>query len=159
MIPYSDEHVEEIFFAETCKSHCPMRHPRVSFPGRVSPTEVSERDCRGWGAELLTGSRSACTTMDRLGSWVWSFLTLLTFLQLQHDVSTTTMASTASDQMPISPIKLSKPELTISAAAINNEPIELDGTSISPEELRLARRGSKDEALEALGLGRAEREV
>ncbi|KAK4498777.1 hypothetical protein PRZ48_009287 [Zasmidium cellare] len=71
------------------------------------------------------------------------------------------MAS-SNDQTPISPIKLTKPELTISAAAINNEPIELDGTSISPEELRLARRGSKAEALEALeaekGLSRAERE-
>ncbi|KAF2164130.1 hypothetical protein M409DRAFT_25477 [Zasmidium cellare ATCC 36951] len=72
------------------------------------------------------------------------------------------MASSSSDQTPISPIKFTRPELTISAAAINNEPIELDGTSISPDELRLARRGSKADALAALeaekGLSRAERE-
>ncbi|KAK4897353.1 hypothetical protein LTR27_004873 [Elasticomyces elasticus] len=43
--------------------------------------------------------------------------------------------------IPISPVGASKPELTISAAAVNAEPIELDGTT-SPEH---ARRGSKAE--------------
>lgn len=58
---------------------------------------------------------------------------------------------------------MNKPELTVSAASINNEPIELDSTPLSPDEVRLARRGSKAEALAALdaekGLSSAEREV
>lgn len=72
------------------------------------------------------------------------------------------MAS-SSEQTPISPVKFNKPELTISAAAINNEPIELDSTPLSAEDLRMARRGSKAAALEALdaekGLSSSEREV
>ncbi|KAK3617394.1 hypothetical protein LTR56_012770 [Elasticomyces elasticus] len=44
--------------------------------------------------------------------------------------------------IPISPVGASKPELTISAAAVNAEPIELDGRPTSPEH---ARRGSKAE--------------
>ncbi|TKA83747.1 hypothetical protein B0A55_00042 [Friedmanniomyces simplex] len=48
---------------------------------------------------------------------------------------------------PISPVGVSKPELTLSAAAINDEPIELDGQPASPEHLR---RSSKADALEAI---------
>lgn len=69
----------------------------------------------------------------------------------------------SSEETPISPVKFNKPELTISAAAINDEPIELDSTSVSPEKMRMARRGSRAATLEALdaekGLSPAEREV
>ncbi|KAK5124253.1 hypothetical protein LTR85_001956 [Meristemomyces frigidus] len=55
---------------------------------------------------------------------------------------------------PISPVGQSKPELTISAAPINDEPVELDGTPTSPERLR---RGSKPLVLESLGPEERER--
>ena len=59
---------------------------------------------------------------------------------------------------PISPVGVSKPELTLSAAAINDEPVELDGMELdskptSPE----ARRGSRADVLE--DLSPEEREV
>lgn len=53
-----------------------------------------------------------------------------------------------ASETPISPVGVSKPELTITAASINNEPVELDSTPTSPEKSR--RRGSKAEALEQL---------
>jgi hypothetical protein len=49
-----------------------------------------------------------------------------------------------TDKAPISPVGVSKPEISVSAAAINSEPVELDSTPTSPEELQ-KRRGSKDE--------------
>ncbi|KAK4550359.1 hypothetical protein LTR36_003326 [Oleoguttula mirabilis] len=55
---------------------------------------------------------------------------------------------------PISPVGQINPELTISAASINNEPVELDGTPTSPERLR---RGSKPLVLENLGTAERER--
>lgn len=58
---------------------------------------------------------------------------------------------------PISPIGASKPELTLSAASINSEPVELDGTPTSPERVRQSRRGSRDDALK--GLSAEEKEV
>ncbi|KAK3714667.1 hypothetical protein LTR37_007647 [Vermiconidia calcicola] len=51
------------------------------------------------------------------------------------------------DKTPISPVKETKPELTLSAASLNNEPVELDGTPTSPEEMRAARRGSRSDTL------------
>ncbi|KXT15072.1 hypothetical protein AC579_1506 [Pseudocercospora musae] len=65
-------------------------------------------------------------------------------------------------ETPISPVTGKAPELTLSIASINNEPIELDSTPASPETLRLAPRGSKATALEAVeadpGLSPAEKE-
>ena len=55
------------------------------------------------------------------------------------------MADTS--ETPISPVTASKPELTISAPAVNDEPVELDATPTSPEKVRSGRRGSKAEAL------------
>lgn len=53
------------------------------------------------------------------------------------------MAST--DPTPISPVtRTANPEISVSAAAINNEPVELDSTPTSPEEQR-RRRSSKDD--------------
>lgn len=45
---------------------------------------------------------------------------------------------------PVSPVGVNKPEISVSAASINNEPVELDSTPTSPEEQR-RRRGSKDD--------------
>jgi hypothetical protein len=53
----------------------------------------------------------------------------------------------ASSSEPISPVGVSKPELTLTAAAINDEPVELDGKPTSPEHVR---RGSRGDALEDL---------
>jgi hypothetical protein len=52
-----------------------------------------------------------------------------------------------ASETPISPVTMSKPELTISAPAVNEEPVELDSTPASPEKVRLGRRGSKTEVL------------
>lgn len=49
-----------------------------------------------------------------------------------------------TDTTPISPVGTSKPEISVSAPSINNEPVELDSTPTSPEELR-KRRGSKED--------------
>ncbi|KAH9826248.1 hypothetical protein Tdes44962_MAKER03632 [Teratosphaeria destructans] len=46
---------------------------------------------------------------------------------------------------PISPVGVSRPELTISPAAINNQPVELDST---PRSTRDTRRGSRAAVLE-----------
>lgn len=46
-------------------------------------------------------------------------------------------------------MKESRPEFTISAASINSEPVELDGTPTSPERLR---RGSRATASEEMSL-------
>ncbi|KAF2772044.1 hypothetical protein EJ03DRAFT_348856 [Teratosphaeria nubilosa] len=46
---------------------------------------------------------------------------------------------------PISPVGVSRPELTISPASINNQPIELDST---PSSTRNTRRGSRAAVLE-----------
>ena len=63
-----------------------------------------------------------------------------------------------ASETPISPVGQSKPELTISAPAVNDEPVELDGTPTSPEKVRVVgRRGSKAEDL--AGLNPEEREV
>ena len=62
------------------------------------------------------------------------------------------MADVSGD--PVSPMKESRPELTISAASINSEPVELDGTPTSPERLR---RESRATALEEMSPG--DREV
>lgn len=61
---------------------------------------------------------------------------------------------TDSSGVPISPSEVSKPELTLSAASVNDEPAELDGTPTSPDK---ARRGSRAAALEDPSL--AEQEV
>ncbi|WPH02534.1 Hypothetical protein R9X50_00539900 [Acrodontium crateriforme] len=53
---------------------------------------------------------------------------------------------TDSSGFPISPIRVNRPELTISPAAINSEPVELDSTPASPETVK--RRGSKTTMLE-----------
>jgi len=57
--------------------------------------------------------------------------------------------ATSSDP-PISPVTASRPELTISAASVNAEPVELDGTPTSPERARTiaSRRGSRPTNLE-----------
>ena len=52
-----------------------------------------------------------------------------------------------ASETPISPVGVSKPELTISAPAVNDEPVELDGTPTSPETAKSGRRGSKAEVL------------
>lgn len=53
----------------------------------------------------------------------------------------------ADTELPISPINASKPELTLSAASLNDHPIELDSTPISPQRAKQAasRRGSRDD--------------
>jgi len=56
--------------------------------------------------------------------------------------------------VPISPVGKSNPQFTLSAAAINNEPVELDGEPASPEH---HHHHSKADALE--GLSPQEREV
>ena len=67
-----------------------------------------------------------------------------------------------SNETPISPVTASKPgpQFTLSAASINNEPIELDSTELSPE---MGRRRSDAVALEELhakhGLNPEERKV
>lgn len=58
------------------------------------------------------------------------------------------MTMADADATPVSPVGASKPEISVSAPAINNEPVELDSTPTSPEELR-KRRGSKEEVLTA----------
>ncbi|KAK0269264.1 hypothetical protein LTR91_015004 [Friedmanniomyces endolithicus] len=55
--------------------------------------------------------------------------------------------------VPISPVGKSNPQFTLSAAAINNEPVELDGEPASPEH---HHHHSKADALE--GLSPQERE-
>ncbi|KAK3671282.1 hypothetical protein LTR78_008917 [Recurvomyces mirabilis] len=56
----------------------------------------------------------------------------------------TTTAGGAED--PISPVGQSKPELTISAAAINNVPVELDAKATAIDQ----RRGSRGQVLEEM---------
>ena len=63
------------------------------------------------------------------------------------------MAETSD--VPISPVGVSKPELTVSAASVNNEAVELDSTPTSPEKVR-GRRGSK---VDLSDLSPEEREV
>ena len=58
--------------------------------------------------------------------------------------------SAMADETPVSPVRDTKPELTLTSASINNEPVELDSTPASPEHLRAVRRGSKPAALEEL---------
>ena len=62
-----------------------------------------------------------------------------------------------ASETPISPVGVSKPELTISSPAVNDEPVELDGTPTSPEKAKVGRRGSKGEGL--ADLSPEEREV
>lgn len=40
------------------------------------------------------------------------------------------------EQAPVSPIKVSKPELVLESASINSEPVELDGTPTSPDKAK-----------------------
>ena len=47
----------------------------------------------------------------------------------------------------VSPIATERPMLTLSSAAINAEPVELDSTPASPHKIRAARRGSRDDLL------------
>lgn len=56
-----------------------------------------------------------------------------------------------SSETPISPVAVSKPELTISAPAVNDEPVELDSTPTSADKATPGRRGSKAEGLAELG--------
>ncbi|TKX23668.1 hypothetical protein C1H76_4183 [Elsinoe australis] len=42
----------------------------------------------------------------------------------------------AAEAPPVSPVRTNKPELRIDAAAINSEPVELDGTPTTPARLR-----------------------
>lgn len=48
-----------------------------------------------------------------------------------------------SEDTPVSPVGANRPEISVSAAAINHEPVELDSTPTTPEELR-KRRGSQE---------------
>ena len=48
-------------------------------------------------------------------------------------------------QEPISPVVTTRPELTISAAALNDEPVELDGTPASPALSKNGRPSSKQD--------------
>ncbi len=63
----------------------------------------------------------------------------------------------AASETPISPVGVSKPELTISAPAVNEEPVGLDGTPSSHEKVKTGRRGSKAEGM--ADLDPEEREV
>jgi hypothetical protein len=58
--------------------------------------------------------------------------------------------ATATGHDVVSPIRILKPELPLSAPSINSEPVELDSTPTSPEKMR-ARRASRDELLAELG--------
>jgi hypothetical protein len=60
------------------------------------------------------------------------------------------MASGSSAQDLVSPVGNTKPAFVISSAAINAEPVELDSTPASTDQVRLARRGSKAMALDAI---------
>lgn len=51
------------------------------------------------------------------------------------------------------------PELVVSAAAINSEPVELEATPVSPSQVDLARRGSKAVALDAFAAEKSARSV
>lgn len=54
----------------------------------------------------------------------------------------------ANTQTPISPVTTSKPpEFTISAPAVNSEPVELDSTPTSAEKVHDLKHGSKPEQL------------
>ncbi|KXL46532.1 hypothetical protein M433DRAFT_7364 [Acidomyces richmondensis BFW] len=53
----------------------------------------------------------------------------------------------AASDAPVSPVIASKPELTISPAAVNNEPVELDSTPASAEK---RRRGSRATGLQEM---------
>lgn len=57
-----------------------------------------------------------------------------------------TTDDTTDDTTPISPVGTTKPEISVSAPAINNEPVELDSTPTSPEEIK-KRRGSKEDVV------------
>jgi hypothetical protein len=61
-----------------------------------------------------------------------------------------TIMATATGHDVVSPIRILKPELPLSAPSINSEPVELDSTPTSPEKMR-ARRASRDELLAELG--------
>jgi hypothetical protein len=60
------------------------------------------------------------------------------------------MASGRSANDLVSPVGNAKPAFVISSAAINAEPVELDSTPASTDQVRLARRGSKAMALDAI---------
>lgn len=55
----------------------------------------------------------------------------------------------ASNQEVVSPVGTERPELIISVASINAEPVELDSVPASPAKVR-ARRASRDELLAEL---------
>ncbi|KAK3066249.1 hypothetical protein LTR53_017485 [Teratosphaeriaceae sp. CCFEE 6253] len=56
----------------------------------------------------------------------------------------------ANPGVPISPVGVSKPELTLSAASINDEPVELDGVALEskPTSPEHPRRGSRADVVE-----------
>lgn len=56
---------------------------------------------------------------------------------------------TTSNDEVVSPVATERPELIISAASINSEPVELDSVPASPSKVR-ARRVSRDELLAEL---------
>jgi hypothetical protein len=60
------------------------------------------------------------------------------------------MASGSTGQDLVSPVGNTKPAFVISSAAINAVPVELDSTPASTDSIRLARRGSKAMALDAI---------
>ena len=64
---------------------------------------------------------------------------------LAYTLKTDTMSGT-----PISPVGASRPELTLSPAAINSEPVELDGNPTSPEKVKADLHGSQQAKLEEL---------
>lgn len=57
--------------------------------------------------------------------------------------------SSSTDEV-VSPVATERPQLIISAASINSEPVELDSVPASPAKVR-ARRASRDELLAELG--------
>ena len=62
-------------------------------------------------------------------------------------------SSMADTETPISPVTGNKPELTVSAASVDvnpQEPVELDSTPASPEQVLAMRRGSKGDGLTQL---------
>jgi len=50
----------------------------------------------------------------------------------------------------VSPIATERPMLTLSSAAINTVPVELDGTPASPQKVHTMMRSSRDDILKEL---------
>lgn len=63
-------------------------------------------------------------------------------------------------EAPISPVQYTRPELRIESAAINNEPVELDGTPTSPDKIKALKSSSRPaEQSAARNVNETERKV